>query len=143
MQPNFWTKPETTTDEWETPQGLFNWLNAAFGFELDVCALPENAKCERYFTPDDDGLTQEWVGRCWMNPPYGPGIEKWLKKAYESAARGKAVVVCLVPAKTDTRWWHDCAIKGDVHFIRGRLRFNNSKAHAPFGSAVIIYWPKI
>ena len=128
----------SATDLWATPQWFFDQLNHEFNFDLDVCANDENAKCARYFTIDDDGLSQDWKGSCWMNPPYGRQIGKWMRKAYESAQDG-ATVVCLVPARTDTKWWHDYAIKGDVRFIRGRLKFGGSKNSAPFPSAVVIF----
>ncbi|MDT2259631.1 DNA N-6-adenine-methyltransferase [Paenibacillus larvae] len=99
------------TDMWETPQNLFDRLNEEFKFDLDVCAIPENAKCKRYFTPSEDGLKQEWKGACWMNPPYGRQIGKWIAKAYESSLAG-ATVVCLVPSRTDTKWWHGYCMKG-------------------------------
>jgi phage N-6-adenine-methyltransferase len=103
-----------------------------------VCATAENAKCSRYFTIEDDGLAQEWRGRCWMNPPYGREIGAWMAKAWSSAAAG-ALVVCLVPARTDTPWWHDYAIKGEVEFLRGRLKFGGHKNPAPFPSAVVVF----
>lgn len=126
------------TDLWETPQDLFCRLNAEHNFTLDVCALPENAKCERYFTPEQDGLSQDWTGVCWMNPPYGRKIGKWVRKAYESAQNG-AKVVCLLPARTDTAWWHEYVMRGRVTFLRGRLKFGNSKSSAPFPSAIVIF----
>jgi phage N-6-adenine-methyltransferase len=127
------------TDLWATPQDFFDRLNVEFGFTLDVCATPENAKCTRYFTRTDDGLTQNWTGVCWMNPPYGREISSWMRKAYTSAQEG-ATVVCLVPARTDTAWWHDYAAKADeVRFIRGRLKFGGSENSAPFPSAVIVF----
>lgn len=92
----------SATDLWATPQDFFDRLDARFGFEMDVCASPDNAKCARYFTKADDGLTQRWSGICWMNPPYGRQIGHWMRKAYESSLAG-ATVVCLVPARTDTR----------------------------------------
>lgn len=95
------------TDQWSTPQDLFDRLDRIYRFETDVCALPENAKCERYFTPQMDGLRQEWSGICWMNPPYGRQISLWVRKAYESARDNMATVVCLLPARTDTAWFHD------------------------------------
>jgi len=91
-------------NNWETPRDLFDKLNEEFNFELDVCATSENAKCKKYYSPEEDGLKEEWKGLCWMNPPYGREIGKWIKKAYESALAG-ATVVCLVPARTDTAWW--------------------------------------
>lgn len=128
----------SATDLWATPQDFFDRLDAEFGFELDVCALPENTKCPRYFTPVQDGIQQEWAGVCWMNPPYGREIGKWVKKAYESA-QGGATVVCLLPARTDTRWWHDYCMRGEIRFLRGRLKFGGSKSGAPFPSAVVIF----
>lgn len=124
------------TDQWATPQDFFDKLNEEFGFTLDVCALPENAKCSAFFSPQIDGLKQDWLGVCWCNPPYGRGIGAWIKKASEA----KATVVCLVPARTDTAWWHDYAMKADdIRFIRGRLKFGGSKNSAPFPSAVLVY----
>lgn len=126
---------------WETPQGFFDRLNAEFGFETDVCAVAENAKCPRYFSPEMDGLAQEWTGVCWMNPPYGREIVNWMQKAHLSS-EGGALVVCLVPARTDTAWWHDYAIKGEIRFVRGRLKFGGHKNSAPFPSAVVVFRPK-
>jgi phage N-6-adenine-methyltransferase len=132
----------SATDLWFTPQSFFNKYNEIYKFELDVCAIPENAKCEKYFTPEIDGLKQEWNGICWMNPPYGRTIKHWVKKAYESSVNG-ATVVCLLPARTDTSWWHDYCIKGEIEFIRGRLKFGDSKNSAPFPSAVVIFTPMV
>jgi phage N-6-adenine-methyltransferase len=130
------------TPVWETPQDLFDRLNAEFGFTVDVCALPENAKCERFYTPEIDGLTQRWEGVCWCNPPYGRGIDKWIRKAYRSSRNG-ATVVCLVPARTDTAWFHDYVQgKSEIRFVRGRLRFGSSTGNAPFPSMIVIYRPE-
>lgn len=127
------------TDEWATPQSLFDSVNAELGpFELDVCATSENAKCKRYFTKASDGLRQPWIGKCWMNPPYGHVIRKWMKKAYESCLEG-ATVVCLVPARTDTGWWHNFSMKGEIRYLRGRIKFGNAKNSAPFPSALVIF----
>lgn len=126
------------TDLWATPLDFFEALDEEFGFETDVCALPENAKCRQFYTPEQDGLAQEWRGTCWMNPPYGREIGQWMKKAYESSQQG-ATVVCLVPARTDTAWWHDYAKKGSVRFVRGRLKFGGHKNSAPFPSAVVVF----
>lgn len=125
-------------DKWSTPPSLFDELNNLYHFETDVCASPENAKCEKYFTEEQDGLKQEWKGVCWMNPPYGRSIDRWIKKAYESSLNG-AVVVCLVPSRTDTAWWHDYCMKGKITFIRGRLKFGDSKNAAPFPSAIVVF----
>jgi phage N-6-adenine-methyltransferase len=129
------------TDLWATPQDFFDKYDAQYHFEIDVCASPDNAKCQRYFTEQDDGLKQHWNGICWMNPPYGREIIKWMQKAYESSLAG-ATVVCLVPARTDTKWWHDFAMKGEIEFIRGRLKFGSATNSAPFPSAVVIFRPK-
>lgn len=127
------------TDEWATPASLFDELDQEFGFTLDVCALPHNAKCERYFSPADDGLTQAWEGTCWMNLPYGRSIGRWVRKAFESSREG-ATVVCLIPARTDTAWWHEYVTKADeVRFVRGRLRFGEAASAAPFPSAIVIF----
>jgi phage N-6-adenine-methyltransferase len=126
------------TDEWATPADLFAELDSEFHFTLDVCALPHNAKCERHFTPEMDGLVQPWSGVCYMNPPYGKRIGEWVKKAYESSQAG-ATVVCLLPARTDTRWWHEYVTRAEVRFIQGRLRFGKAVAPAPFPSAVVVF----
>ena len=126
------------TDLWYTPQDFFKKYDDVYKFETDVCATDDNAKCAKYYTEEMDGLSQEWRGVCWMNPPYGRTISKWMKKAYESSLSG-ATVVCLVPARTDTGWWHNYAMKGDVEFIKGRLKFGGSKNSAPFPSAVVVF----
>lgn len=126
--------------DWETPQYLFDGLNAEFGFDLDVCATPMNAKCKRYYTEADDGLAKKWEGVCWMNPPYGREIGQWMQKALESSREG-ALVVCLVPARTDTTWWHRYAMRGEIRFLRGRLRFGGATNSAPFPSAIVIFRP--
>lgn len=131
--------------EWSTPQEFFDKLDAQFHFTLDVCAVPENAKCERYFTPEINGLSQKWTGVCWMNPPYGRGIGKWIRKAYESSLGG-VTVVCLIPARTDTSWWHDYVMRGEIQFLRGRLCFSpngDRSRRAPFPCAIVIFNPAI
>ena len=133
----------SNTDQWATPQAFFDRLNRIFRFETDVCALPENAKCERFFSPDVDGLKQDWQGVCWMNPPYGREIGKWVEKAYRSAKENGTTVVCLLPARVDTRWWHDFCAKGEFLFVKGRLKFGDAKDSAPFPSAVVVFRPRI
>ena len=133
----------STTDEWATPQDFFDGLNKEFCFGLDVCATAENAKCDAYYTKKQNGLAQAWhkaAAVCWMNPPYGRQIGAWMKKAYEESQKG-ATVVCLVPARTDTAWWHDYAMRGSVRFVRGRLKFGGAD-RAPFPSAVVIFGGK-
>jgi phage N-6-adenine-methyltransferase len=126
--------------DWSTPPAPFAELDKEFAFDLDPCATPENAKCARYFTRQEDGLTQRWTGRVFLNPPYGRAIGEWLKKAWESIANGDAeLVVCLVPARTDTAWWHRYCAQGQVRFLRGRLRFGGAESSAPFPSAVVVF----
>ena len=126
----------SNTDLWATPQDFFDELDMEFGFDLDVCAIPENAKCSRYFTPEQDGLKQEWNGTVWCNPPYGRQIGKWVEKAYKS----DCTVVMLLPARTDTKWFHEYIYgKAEIRFIKGRLKFGGSNNAAPFPSMVVIY----
>ena len=127
------------TDEWSTPQDVFGALNEEFNFNLDPCATHENAKCARYFTRAENGLAQEWRGRVFMNPPYGSEIGSWMRKAWQASQAGCELVVCLVPARVDTAWWHDYATRGEIHFLRGRLRFGGAKSPAPFPSAVVVF----
>ncbi len=127
--------------EWETPQSLFDKLAASYGpFTLDPCATPENAKCERFFTEKIDGLTQSWENETvFCNPPYGRVIGKWIKKAYLESQNG-AKVVCLIPARTDTAYWHDYVMKAhEIILLRGRVRFVGGKSCAPFPSAVVVF----
>jgi len=135
------------TDDWETPQALFDELNKEFSFSIDVCASNQNAKVDRFWSREMNSLQIPWVKWAninnlppvfWMNPPYGRVIGKWMKKAYEESRRG-ASVVCLVPARTDTSWWHDYCMKGEIRFIRGRLKFGGSKNGAPFPSAIVVF----
>ena len=132
------------TPEWSTPQAFYDELHKEFKFTLDPCATKENAKCAKFFTVAEDGLKQSWGGeRVFMNPPYGRVIGDWMKKAYEESGKG-ALVVCLVPARTDTRWFHDYAMKvwpHGIRLIKGRLKFGGCKNSAPFPSAVIVFLP--
>jgi phage N-6-adenine-methyltransferase len=128
------------TDEWETPREFFEAVDKIFHFDLDVCATQANAKCGRYFTKEENGLAMDWKGICWMNPPYGREISLWVQKAYESSLHNGTVIVCLLPARTDTRWWHDYVMgyAQGAMFIKGRLRFSG-KGSAPFPSALVIF----
>ena len=129
------------TVEWATPQEVFDELDKEFDFTLDPYATDENAKCNRYFTKEEDGLKQDWgQERVFMNPPYGRTITRWMEKAYEASLMG-ATVVCLPPARTDTKWWHEYAMKGEIHLIKGRLKFGGAKNSAPFPSAVVVFRP--
>lgn len=133
------------TDEWSTPQDLFDEFDRVYGFELDVSATPENTKCGRFYTKDDDGLRQEWHSSsrvAWMNPPYGRTIGAWVEKAYRESQEGMTIV-CLLPARTDTAWFHEwVAGKAELTFLRGRLKFGGHQSNAPFPSLVAVYRPK-
>lgn len=127
--------------EWETPQDIFNYYSNIHGpFDIDVCATPENTKCTKFYTTEDDGLVQTWSGNVWCNPPYGRQIGRWVEKAYNETCVWGTSVTMLIPARTDTKWWHQY-IQGIAYvtFIKGRLKFSNSKNSAPFPSA-IIHW---
>lgn len=129
------------SNEWTTPQHLFDELNQEFNFTLDPCATEENAKCSKHFTIEDDGLSKDWSNDVvFMNPPYGREIKKRIKKAYEESLNG-ATVVCLIPARTDTMYWHDFIFDkaDDIRFLKGRLKFGNGKNSAPFPSAIVVY----
>jgi site-specific DNA-methyltransferase (adenine-specific) len=128
------------TDDWATPQEFFDPLNDEFTLYWDVCASHINAKLPFYWTKEEDGLAADWRGkRVWMNPPYGREIHKWIAKA---ATGGAEICVCLLPARTDTRWFHRHILgnpHADVRFIKGRLKFGDAKSAAPFPSMVVIF----
>ena len=126
---------------WATPQEFFDKLDEEFHFTLDPCALPSNAKCKKFYTPDDDGLQQDWGGNAvFCNPPYGRKVGAWIKKCYEESLKPHTTVVALVFARTDTAWFHDYALdKAEIRFVRGRLKFGGQKNAAPAPSMVLIY----
>lgn len=95
------------TDMWATPQDFFDKLNDELHFTLDAAAVAENAKCEKFFSPEEDGLSQDWKGTVWCNPPYGRKIGKWVKKAYEESIKNGCIVVMLLPCRPDTAYFHD------------------------------------
>tara|TARA_B100000886_G_scaffold175017_1_gene119855 strand:- start:10435 stop:10908 length:474 start_codon:yes stop_codon:yes gene_type:complete len=130
------------TGNWATPQDFFNKLNWRFGpFTLDPCADSGNTKCTKYFTESDNGLSESWEGfTSFVNPPYGRGIDKWIRKAFEESRKNNTKVVMLIPARTDTKYWHQYVMKADeVYFIKGRLKFGDSENSAPFPSAVVVF----
>lgn len=125
--------------EWSTPQELFNQLDAEFHFDIDVCATDENAKCQNYYTIKDNGLLKPWAGTVWCNPPYGRAVGQWVRKASLAAASGSTVVM-LLPARTDTKWFHEYIYgRAEIRFVRGRIKFGGSKNAAPFPSMVVIF----
>lgn len=128
------------SEVWATPQYLFDRLDAEFHFTLDPCALPENAKCARYYTPDDNGLKQDWDrNTVFCNPPYGRKIGDWVKKCYDEWKKG-CTVVLLIPARTDTKYFHKYIYhKAEIRFLKGRLKFGNATNSAPFPSMIVVY----
>ena len=135
----------SATDNWSTPQDIFDKLNDEFHFTLDVCADENNHKCEHYYTKEIDGLSRPWIGTIWCNPPYGRKIGEWVRRAYISSNIGSTTVVMLLPARTDTRWFHDYIYNKsntEIRFIKGRLKFGGCKNSAPFPSMVVIFRSK-
>lgn len=128
-------------DDWSTPQEFYDELNQRYRFTLDPCCSSETAKCAKYYTAEDDGLSKDWEGETvFMNPPYGRGIEKWIEKAYKEGMKEGTTVVCLIPARTDTKYWHEyCMRAKELFFVKGRLKFGESKNSAPFPSAVVVF----
>lgn len=132
---------QSKSEMWETPPDLFAELNREFKFTCDVAASPENAKCDAFFTAEQDGLKQKWEGVCWCNPPYGPQIGNWIRKAHESSLNG-ATVVFLIPSRTDTKWFHEYVQPfAEIRFLPGRLKFGDSETPAPFPSMLAIFHP--
>lgn len=125
---------------WETPKDLFRELDKEFSFTLDPCCNEENKKCNKYYTEEDNGLIQDWSNDIvFMNPPYGKTISLWVGKAYHESLNGSKVVA-LLPARTDTRWFHNYVLgKAEIRFIKGRLKFGNSTNSAPFPSMVVVW----
>lgn len=131
----------SSRSDWETPPELFSKLDSEFKFTLDVCASDTNAKCKEYLTADVGGLMQDWGGQvCWMNPPYGKDISIWLKKAYDESRKPDTTVVCLIPSRTDTKYWHNFVMQAvEIRFIKGRVRFVGAVSSAPFPSAIVVF----
>lgn len=130
------------TDLWATPQEFFDELDAEFHFTLDPCATPENAKCKKFYTRQENGLQKNWGGGIvFCNPPYGREIYKWVKKCYEESKKPGTTVVLLIPARTDTRYFHEFIYHKarEIRFIKGRLKFGNATASAPFPSMVVVF----
>ena len=135
----------SATDNWSTPQDFFDKLNDEFHFTLDVCADENNHKCEHYYTKEIDVLSRPWIGTVWCNPPYGRKIGEWVRRGQISSHIGSATVVMLLPARTDTRWFHDYMYNKsntEIRFIKGRLKFGGCKNSAPFPSMVVIFRSK-
>ena len=128
------------SNEWTTPKDLFNALDTIYHFTLDPASTDENAKCKKHFTLVENGLSQNWGGETvFCNPPYGRELAKWVKKAYEESRKPNTKVVMLIPARTDTRWFHDYCVKGRIEFLKGRLKFGDGKNSAPFPSMIVVF----
>lgn len=129
------------TDEWATPQDLFDKLNEEFHFDLDVCASEYNHKCALYYDRKQDGLKMPWKNHIiWCNPPYGREIGKWVHAANQEHMTNGTTIVMLLPAWTDTKWFHDDILGwADIRFLKGRLKFGGCKNSAPFPSMLIIF----
>jgi len=130
------------TGNWGTPLAFYRKLDMEFNFTLDPCASKSNAKCPKYYTEADDGLAQDWGGETvFMNPPYGRDIKRWIMKAYEESLKPNTTVVCLIPSRTDTKYWHDYVMRAkEIRFVKGRLKFGDSTNAAPFPSAVAVFY---
>jgi phage N-6-adenine-methyltransferase len=137
------TRFESRRQEWETPRDLFERLNQEFGFTLDLAADATNAKCCTYYTAEANALMLPWYGVCWGNPPYGSRrhrLSDWVRKAYRETQKPNCTVVMLIPARTNTRWWHDYCMKADeVRFLNGRPRFGDAKHGLPQPLAIIVF----
>lgn len=129
------------TDDWATPQDFYDKLDDEFHFTLDPCADEYNHKCDLFYTKEQNGLAQDWVGHVvFCNPPYGKEIASWVRYAYEQSRKPGTTVVMLIPARTDTRWFHDlCLPYGKIEFLRGRLKFGGCDNSAPFPSMIVIF----
>ncbi len=135
------------SQDWATPQKFVDLLENKLGikFDLDVCAYDHTAKAAKWYTEADDALTKDWKGVCFMNPPYGQAIPKWLDYAYEQSIKHNSIIVCLVPARTDTRWFHKASERGSIMLLKGRIAFERAHGkdleHKPgaFGSMIVIF----
>ena len=128
------------SDEWPTPDDFYLILDNQFHFTLDPCSDAFNRKCAKHYTIADDGLSKSWEGETvFVNPPYSD-IKEWVKKCYEEGQKPNTIVVMLIPSRTDTKYWHNYCMKANaIYFVKGRLKFGNSKNYAPFPSAVVVF----
>jgi phage N-6-adenine-methyltransferase len=128
----------SNNQEYATPKNLFKVLDDEFHFTLDVCADQNNKKVNVYYSEKDNALNKDWAGICWMNPPY-KNMKEWIIKAYNESIINNSIVVCLIPARTNTNWWHDYCMKGEIRFIKGRPKFEGCKHGLPQPLAIIIF----
>ena len=129
---------------WETPDWLFDALDKEFEFTVDVCADEKNKKCKRFYSEDNSCLDKNWEDeRCFMNPPYGRNLPKFMEKAYNESKKG-ATVVCVVPVRPESKWWQNYAMKAEIRYFRQRLKFTLTGKRsdvAPFATAIIVFKP--
>lgn len=137
---NYVQRKQKASDEYMTPQDLYEDLDKEFHFDLDPCSTHENAKCEKHYTVEENGLNQDWGGcRVFCNPPYS-NIKSWVEKCYRESQKDHTLVVMLIPARVDTRWFHDFIYnRAELRFPKGRLRFNGLKTNAPFPVMIVIF----
>ena len=140
----FANKFNSAKQEWETPDNLFRVLDEEFHFDIDLAASSSNAKCDKYFSEKDDAMELAWQGTCWLNPPYGANgkykLSEWVKKSFEEAECGKTTIVALIPARTNTNWWHKYCMKAyEIKFIKGRPKFGGAKYGLPQPLAVVVF----
>lgn len=145
---NFNGKFTSTKQEWNTPTNLFQTLHKRYNFNFDLAANADNTKCECFFSEADDALSKEWVGSCWLNPPYGGSgknkLSVWVKKAYEQGLKNSCSVVMLIPARTNTMWWHKYCMKAkEVLLIKGRPKFGEARYGLPQPLAIIFFNGKV
>lgn len=127
------------SNEWETPQWLFDLLDNEFNFKLDVCASKDNKKCNAYYSKKDNALLYPWSKDYFCNLPYNL-IKEFIKRGYNECKQWKAIGVFLIPSRTDTKYWHEYVMKSrEIRFIKGRLKFVGAKSSAPFPSCVVIF----
>jgi phage N-6-adenine-methyltransferase len=129
---------ESKNQEYATPLNLFKVLDNEFHFTLDVCADDKNRKVDNFYSQEDNSLTKDWIGNCWMNPPY-KDMKKWVIKAYNESIKNNSIVVCLIPARTNTSWWHDYCMKGEIRFIKGRPKFEGCIHGLPQPLAIVVF----
>jgi len=135
-------RPVTQKDKWETPGHIYNKLNQEFNFTLDPCCEPNTAKCAKYYTMEDDGLSKSWEGETvFVNPPYSAGnIDRWTRKCYEESLKPNTIVVALIPVSTSAKWWHSYVLnKGQLRYVERRIQFEGAAQSAPFSNVIIVY----
>lgn len=128
--------------EYSTPLSLFEPIGKEFGIETDVCASKENAKAKKYWTKEDDALSKEWVGNCWMNPPFCRDLGKWVRKAHRDAEKFGGTKVCLIPVRSNTKWWGDVAKDAEIRFVIGEVNFNNLPRGIWLPMCIVIFGEK-